>query len=177
MISTVVRDYANAAESALFSLKTSESDFLPSSTGLRSLDNLYANQKKSNWKSYAATPVIALGNTLIETITPLLQTIESVVFASFSILATFYYLVRLDTRNAGKATKMTMINLNETIRNVVRSIGKVAISPLYLISQLLQVAQSNSVEQIMFKFEKEPPGTKKFIRFSETTPKLCFQAY
>lgn len=143
MISTVVRDCTTSTQNLLYSW-----------------------QDEKNWTltRFIATPLSALIDVSIECVTPVLQTIESVAFCAISLLAIAYYIVTLNPKEAGKATKMTLINLNEAIINILRFVGKSAISPFNFIGQIWLASTEHptakSSSENFSAFDLSPPGTR-----------------
>ena len=180
MISTVVRGYANMAQNKLYGLydwEQEKTSYFP--TIIKAPLDLIV------------LPLTAFIDVAIEAITPLLQTIESVAFSVFSALATVYYLVHKPKRRgyflgevtitAGEAAKMTMINLSEAFRNLIRLIGKIVIAPLNFLGQTIMLIRGNELDDPdspscanFAKYDLDPPGTRieslRVSGFSATAP-------
>ena len=158
MISTVVRDIATSGENKLYSWQ--------------SKDNSLATR-------VIATPLCATADLLIETLTPLLQTIESIVFMAISAVAILAHGIVLDSRGAWDSYQMTMINLNEATINAIRSIVKPVLAPLMLLGQIWLTAvdhpNAKPMSENFTRFECNPPGMRLFDPYAPFGTKLALE--
>lgn len=84
---------------------------------------------------FTAVPIV-IGDVILDTLRPILRTVEAAFCMLISMLAVPCYLLILHGGYAKDSMKMTLINLNTIVGSLATVVGKIAISPLVLVSEL-----------------------------------------